>query len=58
MKANPFINMREQMNQLTLQINEKSTIDIEFRGLWLVFIGLRVIELGCWICGIRFEESQ
>lgn len=57
MKANPFVNLRQQMNQLTMTVKEQSPVDIEFRGKWLVFLGLRFIELGCWICGMEFKEE-
>jgi hypothetical protein len=52
MKVKPFIDLLDQMEQLTINVEVKH--GIEFRNKWRVFLGLRVIQLGCWLAGIDF----
>ena len=36
----------------------KITVYVKYRGVWRVRMGLRFIQLGCWISGLGYRETE
>ncbi len=56
MKRNPFIDLRAQMKTMTMTVEKNHSI--AFKNTWLVLLGLRFIEFGCFLCGMDYEEKK
>jgi hypothetical protein len=50
------INLREQMRHVTITVERQ--YGIFFESKWRVFIGLTLIQWGCRLCGINFEDES
>ncbi len=50
-----MIDLCEQMRQMTITVEKKH--GIEFKNKWRVFVGLKLIQWGCRLCGISFEDE-
>ena len=55
MKSNPFVDLREELHRVTITVSQKH--GVAFKNKAVVFLGLRFIQLGCFLCGMRFEEE-
>jgi hypothetical protein len=55
-KRKPFVDLREQLRHVTLTAERQ--YGITFRNAWRVYLGLTVVQLGCALAGINFEEPD
>jgi hypothetical protein len=50
------IDLREQMKHIV--ITTEKNYPVKMKNVWRVMLGLRLIGLGCWLCGITHEEGK
>ncbi len=51
-----MLDLRELMHQTTITVETKH--GLKFKNKWLVFLGLRIIKFGCWVCGVNYKSGD
>lgn len=50
------IDLREQMRQMTLTVEMQ--FGIKLKNKFIVLLGMRFIQFGCFLCGINYEDAS
>ena len=50
------VDFREAMERIVITTEKK--YPVKFTNVWRVMFGLRLIGLGCWLCGIEHKEGK
>lgn len=50
------VDMRKQMNQMTITVEMKHGVKFKYR--WLVLLGMKFIHFGCFLAGMNYKENK
>lgn len=52
------LDLREQMSNLEMKVQRDWGYKLNLKNKALVFFGLKLIRIGCLLCGINFSEEE